>query len=589
MPGSIYDWTISPDANATNDGDINWQEFQDPATVNNSARRGMGRIAEFLGDLAPGRTSTGGSNVYNVVANSAPVTVALPNGFVVSFIAHQANTGACVLAVNSFASSPLRAVTGQSLLKGAIQPGMPITAFYKADTNEFLALGTGANVAAYLTAFQSVDLTARLIKVGMVFPWPGATLPGGYIYAAGQAVSRTDYAELFAAYGTTYGAGDGSTTFNVPDYRGRALFGDDNMGGTTAGRITSAGSGISGTTLGATGGAETVTLAQSDLPNIRPTFTGNAVPDHTHTYTQFKVGESGVDAQGGGNRGTQTASTGSAGGHTPSGTISSINGGVTQTAVNKMPPCAICNWIIFASPPLAAAGALGTNGLQFNFDSGTTDADPGAGNLRFDNAAPASATHVYVSKTDAVGADQTQNLTNIFGSASSTKGTVLINKVGTQGTCFSCLVTAIDTSADNYIKLTIQNPSFAGSLAAGDSLGVQTSRTGDPGAQGAKGAVTLANGLNSDIANSGATSDRITGPTSSFSVGGIAGGVDGTVKRLYNTTSQAMTIVNGDALSAAANRIKTLTGADVLLRSGTSYASLEYDGTESLWILMSTN
>lgn len=53
----------------------------------------------------------------------------------------------------------------------------------------------------------------------------------------GQAVSRTTYAALFAAIGTAYGAGDGSTTFNVPDMRGRVAAGKDDMGGTAAGRL----------------------------------------------------------------------------------------------------------------------------------------------------------------------------------------------------------------------------------------------------------------------------------------------------------------------------------------------------------------
>lgn len=66
-------------------------------------------------------------------------------------------------------------------------------------------------------------------------PWPGPTAPPGWIFCFGQAVSRTTYAALFANIGTTWGAGDGSTTFNVPDFRGRTPFGKDDMGGTAAG------------------------------------------------------------------------------------------------------------------------------------------------------------------------------------------------------------------------------------------------------------------------------------------------------------------------------------------------------------------
>src|SRR6185437_8402258 len=86
--------------------------------------------------------------------------------------------------------------------------------------------------------------------------FPSRAAPSGWLLCFGQAISRTTYAALFAAIGTSFGAGDGSTTFNIPDLRGRAAFGLDNMGGSAAGRITSAGSGIAGTTLGATGGDE---------------------------------------------------------------------------------------------------------------------------------------------------------------------------------------------------------------------------------------------------------------------------------------------------------------------------------------------
>ena len=81
------------------------------------------------------------------------------------------------------------------------------------------------------------------------------------------AVSRATYSDLFAAIGTTYGAGDGSTTFNLPDLRGRVAAGRDDMGGSAANRITNGGSGIVGTTLGAAGGAETHTLTTAQIPS----------------------------------------------------------------------------------------------------------------------------------------------------------------------------------------------------------------------------------------------------------------------------------------------------------------------------------
>lgn len=62
-------------------------------------------------------------------------------------------------------------------------------------------------------------IVARL-PAGFVAAWPGKYAADGWLVCNGSAVSRTTYADLFAAIGTTFGAGDGSTTFKLPDYHG---------------------------------------------------------------------------------------------------------------------------------------------------------------------------------------------------------------------------------------------------------------------------------------------------------------------------------------------------------------------------------
>lgn len=102
---------------------------------------------------------------------------------------------------------------------------------------------------------------------GMMMPFAGTSAPTGWVFCDGAAISRTTYADLFTAIASTYGAGDGSTTFNVPDLRGRVIAGQDDMGGTSADRLTAQTSGIDGDTLGAVGGTETHTLALTEMPN----------------------------------------------------------------------------------------------------------------------------------------------------------------------------------------------------------------------------------------------------------------------------------------------------------------------------------
>ena len=112
------------------------------------------------------------------------------------------------------------------------------------------------------------------VPLGTVSGFAGSTAPSGWQLCYGQAISRTQYAGLFAVTSTTYGSGDGSTTFNVPDLRGRVVAGLDNMGGTDAARLSTA------NTLGTTTGTETITLTSAEMPSH--THTQNA---HSHTVT----------------------------------------------------------------------------------------------------------------------------------------------------------------------------------------------------------------------------------------------------------------------------------------------------------------
>lgn len=96
------------------------------------------------------------------------------------------------------------------------------------------------------TKWQQVQLGADILNLvqpfGMPIPMPNNTLPDGldaanssYIWLTGQAVSRTTYANLFNVYGTMFGSGDGSTTFNLPNYNGRYIYCDSSFGYIAAG------------------------------------------------------------------------------------------------------------------------------------------------------------------------------------------------------------------------------------------------------------------------------------------------------------------------------------------------------------------
>lgn len=83
------------------------------------------------------------------------------------------------------------------------------------------------NTAIAAEAAARIVAIAQAVPAGLVLPWAGtiASVPVGYLFCNGQAVSRTIYATLFATIGVQYGIGDGATTFNVPDVRNRVIMG----------------------------------------------------------------------------------------------------------------------------------------------------------------------------------------------------------------------------------------------------------------------------------------------------------------------------------------------------------------------------
>lgn len=125
------------------------------------------------------------------------------------------------------------------------------------------------------------NLTSQnVVRPGTVLTFAGPTPPLGTLICGGQAVSRAAYPALLATIGLIYGAGDGSTTFNIPDFRGLVVAGLDNMGGSDAGRMLSFGA--QRVTLGGAGGVDQTPIQISQLP---PHDHGGAVtPDLGHSH-----------------------------------------------------------------------------------------------------------------------------------------------------------------------------------------------------------------------------------------------------------------------------------------------------------------
>lgn len=175
------------------------------------------------------------------------------------------------LAVGEAGLSLLRFAAGILRLTGQLRVDSVVNAI------SGFQVGGSPLASTHLSDSASLVRTSQIAGVmptGAVIPFagPAASIPSGWLACDGSVISRTTYAALFAVIGTTYGAGDGSTTFALPDAKGRVI----------------AGKAASGTfaVLGATGGEEFHTLITNEIPAHSHTgTTGVESNDHTHSGT----------------------------------------------------------------------------------------------------------------------------------------------------------------------------------------------------------------------------------------------------------------------------------------------------------------
>lgn len=146
--------------------------------------------------------------------------------------------------------------------------------------------------AAYNRANTSVVALSDI--VGIVVPYAGSTAPTGWLFCYGQAISRSTYSTLFSVIGTTYGAGNGSSTFNIPDMREVTPVGKADMGGSSK-RLLNNTFGNTANNLGTISGTDTVTLTEAQIPVHRhlvsiPSFNSGGAGGHNHNISGTAAG-----------------------------------------------------------------------------------------------------------------------------------------------------------------------------------------------------------------------------------------------------------------------------------------------------------
>jgi microcystin-dependent protein len=154
-------------------------------------------------------------------------------------------------------------------------------------SDELLIADGGALKKLTLQVVQTLIRSGlTTIPVGTILDFAGDTEPENYLFCFGQEVSRVTYEALFNIIGVTYGAGNGTSSFLLPDLRGRIIAGRDDLGGVAANRLTNPWVTASNT-LGATGGAQSNVMTAAQMPSHQHTGVDHLhlVPAHQHAYT----------------------------------------------------------------------------------------------------------------------------------------------------------------------------------------------------------------------------------------------------------------------------------------------------------------
>jgi microcystin-dependent protein len=263
------------------------------------------------------QNSTTGGYAIQIIGSSG-LGVTIPNGIAAYVYCDGTNFyNAISGSVSNFTVNGNLSVTGTTTLTGAL--GASTATFSGAISSvspTFTGTPTAPTAAAGTNTTQiatTAFVLANGVPTGGLVMWPTGSAPSGFLLCTGTAVSRTTYAALFAIVGTTFGAGDGSTTFNLPNYTNRMPY---------------------GTTVGATGGtADAVVVSHTHTASVSD-------PGHVHNYNAFVNGSfgnagAGVPLFSSGNTGTAFTGIG----------VTNSTEGVSGTNQN-LPPYLGINFII---------------------------------------------------------------------------------------------------------------------------------------------------------------------------------------------------------------------------------------------------
>jgi microcystin-dependent protein len=242
----------------------------------------------------------------------------------------------------------VRAVSGSAAAPGYTF-AVDITTGLSKTTN-----GIGIDIGGVQVAeFTAAGMASGNRLIGELVEYTGSVAPSSlWVFPCGQTVSRTAYPALWAfsqieiaAGNLLYNTVDGSTTFGIPDKRGRVSAGWDAMGGTAAGRLTTAT--VSSAALGAVGGAQTTSLGTSNMASYTPSGSvSTSVSSSLQGVPLIVYSNGGTNTPGTG--ANQAINGGIAATFSASSSFSGNNNGGTSTPFSNVQPTLVCNYLLFA-------------------------------------------------------------------------------------------------------------------------------------------------------------------------------------------------------------------------------------------------
>lgn len=233
FPAIVNEWTVIN--NTTGAYSVTCKTAAGTGVVVNSAQAIVGDGANIYSAVNDA-ISLLGENVAHAAGTADALTAAFtpaphswPNG--VPFFVRAASANATTVPTITFNSGVL---TAKTIVKGA---NGALTVGDIAGAGHWLLFQYDAALDKVVLLNPATGVVPSSVPAGAVIYVAQNSAPSGYVKANGAAVSRTTYASLFAAIGTTFGVGDGSTTFNIPDLRGEFARGWDDGRGVDAGRV----------------------------------------------------------------------------------------------------------------------------------------------------------------------------------------------------------------------------------------------------------------------------------------------------------------------------------------------------------------